>query len=514
MEIEETKLTRLSNWGIVALCLVISVCATYISYKYNYILAYNDATAHLNTARRIVDNLTPGFVQVGSVWLPLLHIIEIPFVLNYFLWQTGLAGSIVSGIASICAGLFIYKLTTDVTKSRIAGLFSVLVYLSNVNMLYLQSTAMFEPLLIALATGAVYFLYKWTQSYALKDLIFSAFLTMLATLTRYDGWALFIAISAYVFLFSFFVYRRAKEGPVIMYIFLAGFGIFLWLLYNHLIFGNALYFANSEYSAKAQQDILYERGALPTKNNFSLSLVTYSLAVTVNNGILVVITALVGLLWYIKNNIKSVSRFAPLLLLVPFGFNIVSLYLGQSVIWMPMLPPYYPTYFNARYGILVLPGLAFLIGYFASRNIVTKAISLAIIMFQVVLFMNPAVIPLFGEQIGIITLQDTVSTVNAQTKSASNYLHTQYQGGLILVSSASADAFIFRAGIPLKNFITEGTGHYWAESLSSPSRYATWIVFFNDTSDRVGKVVHTSPELEQNFTKVYQDQTYQIWKRK
>ncbi|MDQ3098988.1 MAG: glycosyltransferase family 39 protein [bacterium] len=506
--------TSLWDWGVVLLCTIVASVSTWVSYTGEYILAYNDATAHLNTARRIVDNLTPGLVQIGSVWLPLLHLLEIPFVLNDFLWQSGLAGAIVSGISFIIAGIFIFKLTKQCSQSNIAGLFAVLVYLTNVNMLYLQSTAMFEPLLIALATGAVYYLYRWTQSFIIKELIISAFLTMLATLTRYDGWALFLAISGYILVFSIFVYRKAKEGPVLIYIFLAGFGIFLWLLYNNMIFGDPLYFANSEYSAKAQQDVLFERGALPTKHNLPLSIVTYSYAVIVNNGFIIVSIALMGLVIYLYKNGRSFRNYSPLLLLIPYFFNCVSLYFGQSVIWLPMVPPFYTTYFNARYGILMLPALALLVGYFASRNIFTKGITALALVTQFILFFNPTLVPIAGQEVGIITLQDTVSSVNEQTRKASSFLNSNYRGGLILASSASEDAFIFRAGIPLKNFITEGTGHYWRESLEHPSRYATWIVFFNDTTDRVGKVVYSSPELTEYFEKVYQDQTYQIWKRK
>ena len=114
----------------------------------------------------------------------------------------------------------------------------------------------------------------------------------------------------------------------------------------------------------------------------------------------------------------------------------------------------------------------------------------------------------------MITLQDTVSSVNTQTVAAGKFLRENHDGKLIMVSSASADAFIFRAGIPLKYFITEGTGHYWRNSLGDPRRHAGWVVFFNDESDRVGRKVGKSKILKDHYTQVYKDQTYQIWKIK
>jgi hypothetical protein len=93
-------------------------------------------------------------------------------------------------------------------------------------------------------------------------------------------------------------------------------------------------------------------------------------------------------------------------------------------------------------------------------------------------------------------------------------MNETWDSGLILVSSASADAFIFRSGIPLKNFITEGTGKYWRESLESPDKYATWLVFFQDYSDRVGKVIGQSETVKRDYELVYKDITYEIWKLK
>ena len=59
-------------------------------YFHGYTLYYGDAEAHLNTARRIVDSRTPGYDQLGTPWLPLPHLLMIPFVMNDALWRSGL----------------------------------------------------------------------------------------------------------------------------------------------------------------------------------------------------------------------------------------------------------------------------------------------------------------------------------------------------------------------------------------------------------------------------------------
>ena len=492
---------------------IISFVAIYISYKLNYIVAYNDAAAHLNTARRVIDNLTPGIVQIGSVWLPLLHILEMPFVAVDILWTTGLAGSIVSSISFILAAYFLYKLLYYVTEDNWAAAIGSFIFSTNANLVYLQTTAMFEPLLMVLALGSVYFLTKWSRTQVIVDLIRGAFFTMLATLTRYDGWALFVSTSAYVFLASFAQKRKQKEGMLLLYLFLATFGIFLWLLYNQLIFSDPLYFARSEYSAAAQQDILEARGLLPTKHNIILSFQTYTMSMILNIGIIATGLLALGVLLFFVDYILRITYWAPLLILTPYAFNIVSLYMGQSVIWLPMLEPFLDTYFNARYGILMMPAVGFFSGYVASKHFSLKPVVFILAITQAALFFYP-VWPFNGKPTAMITLYDTVSAVNEYTLTSSKYLHDHYEDGLILVSSASADAFIFRAGIPLKNYITEGTAYYWKESLQDPIRHATWIVFFNDKTDRVGRTVGKLESLPKNYSKVYQNKTYQIWKLK
>lgn len=501
---------------IIALSLTLSILATYYSYTHNIIVSYNDAAAHLNTARRIIDSLTPGLVQIGSVWLPLLHVLELPFVANTFLWKTGLAGAIVSGISFVVSTIYLYKLSYLVTKSKWASFASVIVFVGNLNLLYLQTTAMFEPLLMATAIPAAYYLTLWLKAHSLKNIILTAFFIMLATLTRYDGWGLFLAAIVIIFIGSYFSkIKSGKEGAIIIFVSLAGFGVFLWFLYNLMIFSDPLYFANSEFSARAQQVILEERGQLPTKKDIYVSLVTYSLAMIVNNGLLLVGGFILGLLIYLINIFRKAYYLGPLLLTIPFFFNVVSLYFGQSVIWMPMIPPHFETYFNARYGILMLPAIAFFIGVIVSKSKWFFIPVVFLVLTQIYLFLNPSIMPILDYKIGIITLQDTVSSINKQTIEASAFLREHHkEGELILVSSASADAFIFRVGIPLKNFITEGTGYYWRNSLGDPRRHAKWIVFFNDMSDRVGKNVGKKRILTEAYEKVYEDTTYQIWRIK
>jgi hypothetical protein len=59
-------------------------------------LSHYDAKAHLVVSRRILDSLTPGWEQVGAVWLPLPHLINMLPVQIDVLYRTGLFAVAVS----------------------------------------------------------------------------------------------------------------------------------------------------------------------------------------------------------------------------------------------------------------------------------------------------------------------------------------------------------------------------------------------------------------------------------
>jgi hypothetical protein len=61
---------------------LISMAALFLTHHAGWTLYYGDAEAHLNHARRIWDSQTPGWEQLGTVWLPLPHLLMLPFVAN------------------------------------------------------------------------------------------------------------------------------------------------------------------------------------------------------------------------------------------------------------------------------------------------------------------------------------------------------------------------------------------------------------------------------------------------
>src|SRR5436190_21351242 len=88
-----------------------SVIAFLIYYRMGEVLLYGDAIAHINIARRVFDSRTPGLLQLGTVWLPLPHLLMIPFIISTKMWQTGAGGSIPSMAGYVFAVIGVFRLT-------------------------------------------------------------------------------------------------------------------------------------------------------------------------------------------------------------------------------------------------------------------------------------------------------------------------------------------------------------------------------------------------------------------
>jgi len=158
-------------------------------YRLGLTLSHYDARGHLVVARRIVDSITPGWQQIGAVWLPLPHLLNaLPVQVDLF-YRTGASGVAISIAAFAIAAGSIAAIVLMITRSSAAAIAGAAVFALNPNILYLQSTPMTEPLLLALTLAAVAALMAWCDSETPQDSkSVVAALFALACLTRYEAW--------------------------------------------------------------------------------------------------------------------------------------------------------------------------------------------------------------------------------------------------------------------------------------------------------------------------------------
>jgi len=462
-------------------------------------LSYNDARSHLDIARRVVEGLKPGLAQLGSVWLPLNHVLMLPFVWNDWMWHTGLAGSLQNMIAFVGTGILIAKFLEKMRVGILGQIIGVLVFVLNINVLYLQSTAMTELVLLGTMTAGVYYLYLWTRDEQILNLIKSAFWIMLATLTRYDGWFLLVWAGGLVVIHTLSKNQKKQkfgeilkqvrndmakaEGALILFLTLAGFGVALWFLWNQLIFKDALYFAFGPFSAHAQQEQLRTAGVLATKGNILLSLKVYLYALLYNTYTFPAILALIGSIIILKDKLLGFGeKLATSALLAPFVFNVLALFLGFSVLFVQGISG--DTWFNVRYGVMLMPTIAIFIGFLVDRARDFRLLIIGLLAFVLFFaFVNFDAVTIDDARVG--SSQKNVSEV-------AGYLadHAKDEKGFILISAASHDAIIFSSGLPMKRFIHEGTSGYWQAATLLPDRWARWIIMRTyDENDLTWKFV-------------------------
>lgn len=462
----------------------VSVWAFVHYYSNGLGIAYNDARSHLDIGRRVVEGLRPGFAQLGSVWLPLTHLLMTLTIWNDFMWHSGLAGALWSMISFVATGVMLFLFLREMGVGLVGRYVSVIVFVANLNILYLQSTAMTELGLIGTTMAASYFLLLWYTRNKLSFLLLSALFVMLSTLIRYDGWFLFFFVSLMLFVSAWKSggYRKA-EGTFVLFATLAGFGVFLWLLWNLLIFGDPLYFAFGPYSAHAQQDDLAAAGVLLTKGSWFLSAKMYFYALAYNTNTFVLLLGAIGAcVLFFDRKVDARARFASLALFAPLLFNILALYLGHSVLFIQGLSG--DTWFNVRYGILMMASVAVFVGYLVHRARVLQPVLIGTLLF--VLFFQ------FSSQDAVTIDDGRVGSSQKNVTEVARWLHDNAgpQKGYILISAASHDSVIFSSGLPMSRFIHEGTGPYYESAINDPDNWARWIVMrSNSDSDSTWRLL-------------------------
>ncbi len=515
---------------IVPLAILFAVVATYLSYTNDRVITYGDAESHLNIAKRIIHSITSGFAQMGGIWLPIPHLMMVPFVYFDTLWRTGLAGSIVSGFSYVISSIFVYRTFYYLTKHKLSSFIAFMVFALNLNVLYMQSTPMTELPLIMFFMVSSYFFIKFIKNpHDAISLIFAALFGFLASLSRYDGWFLVIFEAMIVVMIHFplkatiealkkkdvkwlFKNFQTAEGQVLMYASLAFFGILLWLIWGYLILGDPFYFTNSSFSAKSQQQSWLARGELPAYKHILMALGYYAVTVLSNAGILPFLIALLGFITYALHKADKHRFYIMIMFSVPFVFNVYTMFVGQSVIFIPHITPttFEWTLFNVRYGIMMIPTVAFFVAFlFMNSKVTGRVVIVTLLAFQLFLY-----------TVGysrIITLADgSVGLSRAKRPDAEFWIKEHYDYGIVLLDDYARTVSIVRSGFKMQDIIYIGNKPYWEESLVQPDKYARWIIM--QKNDTVWRNLLDNPKtqgrLYKYFEKAYTSPEILIFKHK
>ena len=479
----------------------ISIASLLWYYAHQQILLYGDAVAHINIARRVLDNRSwlSSFFQLGTVWLPLPHILMLPFIWNKVLWTTGIAGSIPSMVAYVVGSLGVFRLVST-RAARGPAYVAAAIYALNPNLIYMQTTAMNEPLYLAFFIWAIVYFDEWLRGLAPgaapdrrpeQALEGCGIALAGGAATRYDGWFLGTIMGLLVLgVFARWwrrtpaaVRRRHMTKSLIEFLLLNALVPVFWLAYNHRVSGHAMDWANGPYSAKAIAERTTTRGAAPYpgKDHIVTAGLHFLKAAQLNVG-----PGRWGgglLLLAVAGTTVALRRWRQywtwLLLWVPLLFYALSIAYGSVPIFIPTWWPY--SHYNVRYGLQLLPVFAVfpvvlacaLAGRMPRRRQKNVAWCVVPLLFSGSYLAAYANTP--------ITLKE--AQVNARTRTIleealARFLVTLPPKARLLMYQGEHVGAIPRAGIPLRNVISEISHPDWEWALLDPAGHADFIVAF------------------------------------
>ncbi len=495
-----------------ALVAQLAACVSFVSFAYYFqhsgLLLYGDAVAHINIARRVFDSRTPGLLQLGTVWLPLPHLLMIPFLLFDSAWQSGIGGSIPSMVAYVIGAAGVFRLLRSAlsvssepdVRARIAAWLGAIAYAANPNLIYLQITAMTESLYLALFIWAVVYFGDFVRQSSQKDgppdaasssLIKCGLCLAAACLTRYDGWFLATAMCLAALAIMVKGNTQVPRHGVAKFVLLAAAAPAFWLAYNAIIYRNPLEFANGPYSARAIEQKSATPGSpahpgshdLPVASSYFLKSAELNMAEGKSQKVWLLLL-LAGTITILI----SARKLWPLLLLwIPFPFYMLSVAYSGVPIFVPTWWPF--SFYNVRYGLQLLPLFSvsvavttyFLLRLARSKNAKTAIVSAVLIL----LVANYAFVwkaqPVCFREAWV----NSRSRIAFETELASNLNKLPHNSNLLMYLGDHVGA-LQRAGIPLRRTINEGNHRpwkspadsegLWERALASPSQYVDFVI--------------------------------------
>lgn len=522
--------TRQETVPIALFAVVLGFVALVVCFTRGFVLLYGDAVAHLGIARRILDSKHPGLSQLGGVWLPLPHLLMLPFAQKMLWWQSGLAGAWPSLACYIIGAAGFYRLARRMMVPRWAFVATVF-YMLNPNLLYLATTAMTEPLFLALLIWMTLLTVECVErirayevprtmkrpkkgSLALTDdddsarsiaryLILISLVIFASVMTRYDGW---IAGAIVWCVLTWQILRKRGlfgnvAGSFVLFTVITVAGPVLWLWYNQHFMGDPLDFMRGPYSAAAIEKKTTPPGAKHYRgwHNPGWALLFYTRTSQVDaaaweTGFVLLAAALAGLWLTIRKGYSTAQR-AAWLLWMPVPFYVYSVAWGSVPIFIPQLYPH--SFYNARYGMEMLPGLvlfAFIavaaleLKLAASKPTLTKLlprIGLAVAALNAIAMMYFVPLVLKEGMVNAVTRQAFETSIARQIESFP-------VGVPILMSHSDHIGAIQQTGIPLKTTLSEDDYDTWKASLDAPAKMADYVVAI--AGDPVDKAVKEHPE--------------------
>jgi hypothetical protein len=455
-------------------------------YRLGLALAHYDARAHLVVARRVFDSLTPGWQQVGAVWLPLPHLLNAVPLQNDWLYRTGYSAIVISIGSMAIAAWAIARTIHKATGSMAGGLVASALLMLNPDVLYLQSTPMTEPLLFGATFLAVALIADWASSVDRGTLrragappatLAAGWAAIAAVLTRYEAFPIIGA--AIVLAFAVLLRRGWPLAPALR----AVRGLALWPLW-----ALAAFVVNSKVSVGA----FFVSSGFFVAENPALGHPWLAW--------LQVWEGLIGLAGPVLPWLAVVSVVA---IAVSFSRRSGPLIVVLALAACALLPLY--AYFKGhpvriRYDVPLVAACAALVGSGVAllpRRTQTAA-ALAIVALAA-WQRHP-----FDAEAPVVVESQREAPNALGRRAVTAYLSAHWDGQPILMSMGSLAHYMHdlsQAGFQVRDFLHEGNGEIWKYAVEHPWPVAEWIAI--EERAEGGDALHWQAEHDERFLNRY-----------
>jgi hypothetical protein len=421
-------------WIVAIAAAAAGTIAAVVYARLDLTLSHYDARAHLVVSRRVFDSLTPGWRQLGALWLPLPHLVNALPVQWDAAYRSGAIAVAISIAAPACGlGALARQLQVAGVSAPAAAILALGI-LANPNVLYLQSTPMTEPLLIGASLVALRAVGTWLANGGELHFTRAGWSLAALVLIRYEGWLapgrqktrLAVRLAAYpaVAIVAFLCLGKASTGS--------------WLVSGG--------FFVPENPALRQP--------LTAVDQITAGLRDLAGSGAVIAGALGALTALV--FWF-----RRPVAALPLALALPILLPLLAFTAGHP--------------FRIRYMIPLvaacwaLAGTA--LGGLPRRWQLPAAAALAVLALVQV--------PSIGAETPMVTEAQRERPQQRARAAVTRYLSVEHDGQPILASMGSLGHYMQETasiGLDIRAFVHEGNGDLWAGALERPRSHVRWIL--------------------------------------
>lgn len=453
--------------ALAAVAIAAGIVAWIFYFRAGLILSHYDAKAHLVVARRVIDNLTPGWQQVGAVWLPLPHLINLlPTQIDFF-YRTGVFASFVSIVCLGISAAALARLVIAATGSRLGAVVGVALLVANPSLLYLYATPMTEPLLFALTLTALLWLYEWVASAGAADdgrrhevvPVRLRWALFLATWTRYEAWPI---LAAAIVAAAFATWRRGAPASaawrrLVRLAAWPALAVVIFMINSRITIGSwfvtgGFYVPDPTYQGQALRALISVWWGTHRLSGYAIE------AIALATGVACIV--------------RAVARRADAALLVP-----VAIFATAAL-------PFYAFYeghpYRIRYMLPMVAACALIDGIgigLASARARAAAVLMAAVLVASAVFearpFHPADAPMVMEAQWDLPASHARQRVTA-------CLVPDYHGEKVMASMGSLAHYmqeLSRAGFDISDFLNEGNGVLWELAMrTGPAPHVGWML--------------------------------------